>query len=78
MWCAEALHAVKHTMCLHLSDFYFRRTPLILSREDHGMSFVKSIADVMGEQLRWSASEKLEQINALQNKITWEFKSLEG
>jgi len=78
LWCAEALHAMKHTMCLHLSDFYFRRTPLVLSRQDHGLPLREALADVMGRYLGWSPRERQEEINALQNKITWEFKSLEG
>lgn len=76
LWCAEALHSVKHTMCLHLTDFYFRRTPLILSRADHGIPFVETIAEVMGRELGWSSAEKHNEINALQNKISWEFTSL--
>ena len=32
MWCAEALHAIEHTMCLSLGDFYLRRTHLVLAR----------------------------------------------
>jgi glycerol-3-phosphate dehydrogenase len=69
LWCAEARHAVKNTMCLHLADFYFRRTPLVLSRPDHGLPFVVAVAKVMGAQLGWSSSREEEEINALQNQI---------
>jgi glycerol-3-phosphate dehydrogenase len=72
MWCAEALHAVRNTMCLRLADFYFRRTHLILMRTDHGMPFAKSIAQTMGEVLDWDAREQQAQINALQNQLSWE------
>jgi glycerol-3-phosphate dehydrogenase len=76
MWCAEALHAVEHTMCMHLSDFYFRRTPLVLSRRDHGIPFAKAIAETMGARLGWNKGRELEEINALQNRLNWEFGSL--
>jgi glycerol-3-phosphate dehydrogenase len=72
MWCAEALHAIEHTMCLTLTDFYLRRTHLILAREDHGRPFVAGIARVMGERLGWDAQRRQEQINALQNQLSWE------
>lgn len=72
MWCAEALHAVEQTMCLHLTDFYFRRTPLVLSRRDHGIPFAKAIAETMGRRLGWNMSRQLEEINALQNQISRE------
>ena len=69
LWSAEALHAVEHAFTLHLGDFYFRRTPLILSRRDHGLPFAKSIAAVMGSRLGWNSSRQTEEINALQNQI---------
>ncbi len=69
MWCAEALHAVENTMCMRLSDFYFRRTPLVLSRRDHGLPFADSIARTMATQLGWNSERQKEEINALQNQI---------
>lgn len=72
VWCAEALHAIEHTMCLHLADFYFRRTPLVLSRKDHGLKFAGTVAEVMGARLGWSTDQRNEEINALQNQIAWE------
>lgn len=69
LWSAEALHAVNKTMCLHLTDFYFRRTPLVLSRTDHGLPFARGIAEVMGESLGWSEEQKTAEFNALQNQI---------
>lgn len=72
LWCAEALHAVEQTMCVHLSDFYFRRTPLVLSRRDHGIPFAAAVARVMAEPLGWDKTKQLEEINALQNQLSWE------
>ncbi|MGZ3723423.1 MAG: glycerol-3-phosphate dehydrogenase C-terminal domain-containing protein, partial [Bdellovibrionales bacterium] len=72
MWCAEALHAIENTMCLSLTDFYLRRTHLILAREDHGLLFAKAIAQVMGERLGWDANRREHEINALQNQLAFE------
>lgn len=69
LWSAEAVHAVTNTMCLHLADFYFRRTPLVLSRPDHGLPFARGIAEAMGEHLGWSEGQKNSEFNALQNQI---------
>ena len=76
LWCVEARHAVEQTMCMTLTDFYFRRTPLVLARKDHGLPFAPSIAQVMGELLGWNESQTQEQINALQNQIARELSSL--
>lgn len=72
MWCAEALHAIEHTMCLTLTDFYLRRTHLVLARTDHGLPFAVGIARVMGERLGWDEKRQREEINALQNQMSWE------
>lgn len=72
VWCAEALHAVERTMCASMTDFYFRRTPLVLSRKDHGLPFAGAIADTMGDVLGWDRERRNEEINALQNQIAWE------
>ncbi|MGE0529351.1 MAG: FAD-dependent oxidoreductase, partial [Bdellovibrionales bacterium] len=76
MWCAEALHAMEHTMCLRLVDFYFRRTPLVLARTDHGLAFNKALAAVMGTRLNWSSERRLEEINALQNYLRRELSAI--
>lgn len=78
LWCAEALHAVENTMCMHLTDFYFRRTPLILSRRDHGIPFAKAVAETMGSRLGWNLTRQLEEINALQNQISRELAATFG
>lgn len=72
MWCAEALHAVEHTMCVRLVDFYYRRTPMVLARKDHGLHFAKAIARTMGDRLGWSESRQKDEINALQNRLSWD------
>lgn len=69
LWCAEALHAIDHTMCVSLTDFYFRRTPLVLAREDHGLALAPEVARVMGARLGWTSARVSDEINALQNQL---------
>lgn len=73
VWAAEAMHAVEHTMCAHLSDFFARRSPLVLSRKDHGAEFIEAIAGTMAAYLGWNETQKREEINALQKSWAWEF-----
>lgn len=74
-WGMEAVHAMEHTLCLSLTDFYFRRTPLILSRPDHGLPFAKSIAKIMGDRLGWSEQRQNDEINALQKTVEKELQA---
>lgn len=76
LWCAEALHAVESTMCLHLEDFFLRRSPLVLSRRDHGSPYVQAIAEVMGARLGWSVSRRQDEINALQKRLAWDLSAV--
>jgi glycerol-3-phosphate dehydrogenase len=76
LWCAEAVHAVRNTMCLHLADFYQRRTPLVLSRRDHGLCVCDAVADTMATLLGWTSARRQEEINALQKKISWDLASV--
>jgi glycerol-3-phosphate dehydrogenase len=76
LWGMEAVHAAEHTLCLTLTDFYFRRTPMILARADHGIPFAANLAKVLGHRLNWSDSRRAEEINALQKHLAWELESL--
>ncbi len=59
VWCLEAMQAIENTMCLHIKDFYFRRTPLVLSFEDHGFQFLEDVGKVFQKYYSWS-DEKLQ------------------
>ncbi len=54
IWVIEAYFAVKNSQCLHLRDFMLRRSPLYLTRHDHGASVIESIIRVMKIELSWS------------------------
>ena len=56
-WELEACHAIYSNMCLGLVDFYTRRVPLMLSYQDHGLSFLPLIAEVFRRELKWTKNE---------------------
>ncbi|MCO5112627.1 MAG: glycerol-3-phosphate dehydrogenase/oxidase [Bdellovibrionaceae bacterium] len=60
IWEYEAAHAVRHTYCARLVDFYTRRVPLFLSKKDHGFKFLNRIGKVFKDYYGWD-QERLEQ-----------------
>ena len=56
-WMSEADFAIDHSQCLRLVDFYLRRSPLFLSRPDHGFMMVDAIARVFTEKALLSSGE---------------------
>ncbi len=69
MWTAEVRHAIHQTMCFGLIDFYVRRSPLFLSRPDHGLPLLPLISRVFAHDLGWSDSKRHEEMAALQAYI---------
>ncbi len=48
IWQLEAKHALKNTMCMNLRDFYLRRSPLFLAKQDHGLGLLPLIHQEFG------------------------------
>ncbi len=75
VWEMEALFAIENCMCGKLLDFYLRRSPLILSRQDHGRDLLQTLADLFAKKLDWS--EETRQLNIkeveqhLLNELAW-------
>jgi glycerol-3-phosphate dehydrogenase len=71
----EALHAIEHTMCFHLVDFYSRRVPLFLAEKDHGESLLPAVSAVFQRRLRWSENQLQEERKKLheygQKELSW-------
>jgi glycerol-3-phosphate dehydrogenase len=57
VWEMEANFAIHNTMCLHLRDFMLRRTPLFLSRADHGFPLLDSVTKVFQQEKNWSGTQ---------------------
>lgn len=53
----ELLHAIRHTLCLNLIDFYTRRYPFILSESNHGLEWLDVLGLLAQNELGWSDSE---------------------
>jgi glycerol-3-phosphate dehydrogenase len=73
IWSLEAHHAIDQTMCLNLADFFLRRTPLVLSRPDHGERFWPCVAKVFRERLGLSEADIEAQFKNLTEKMNSEF-----
>lgn len=61
----EAAHAIMNTMCMNLTDFYFRRVHLFLSEKDHGAEVLARVAAVFKSFLNWTDAQRDEQVRAL-------------
>lgn len=71
-WQLEAAHAIDHTMCLNLVDFYVRRVPLFLADPQHGWAYLDEICAVFREKLAWSESDMEKQIDTLRTYMAKE------
>ncbi len=69
LWQFEAEHAIDSTMCFHLRDFVLRRSPLFLSRPDHGFLFLDDIAQLFQKELGWSDNKRLEETEAVRQHL---------
>ncbi len=69
LWTAEAHHAIHHTMCIGLVDFYVRRSPLFLARKDHGLPLIALISRVFARELGWSDSKRQQEAASVQTFI---------
>ncbi len=77
-WQLEAAQAIEFTMCLNLVDFYSRRVPLFLARQDHGTPVLEEVTQVFAEILGWTP-EKIEHEKAqlkayMAHELSWQSK----
>lgn len=75
LWALEAAHAIDATSCLTIGDFLLRRTPLVLSRVDHGRAFLDAVTKVFRAKLQFSDAELKQQIldweKEMQQEMSW-------
>jgi len=71
----ELLHAIHHTMCFSLVDFYTRRYPFFLSEKNHGMEWLDVLGLLAQSELGWSQHElenqKLNLQKHMQRELDW-------
>lgn len=74
-WQYEAAHAIENNYCLNIKDFFSRRSPLILSQEDHGMRFIPEVSEVFMDLLGLTKDQVTRQIEDLKsyikNEMAW-------
>ena len=61
---AEVVHACRAEMALTLQDMLARRTRIAIEDRQRGVEVAGDVADLMANQLGWSAGQRREQINA--------------
>ncbi|MFO7273469.1 MAG: glycerol-3-phosphate dehydrogenase/oxidase [Bacillota bacterium] len=66
---AQARHAVRAEMAVHLLDVVRRRTDLMLFTPHNGRPYLRALADEMGALLGWSAEQKQAEIAAAEREI---------
>ncbi len=75
VWEYEAAHALEHTCCATLLDFYTRRVHLFLGKSDHGFKFLKRIGKIFKDYYSWTDEELNQQIqnvfNHSKSELSW-------
>ncbi|WP_374712959.1 glycerol-3-phosphate dehydrogenase/oxidase [Symbiobacterium terraclitae] len=66
---AQARHAVKAEMAVHLLDVVQRRTDLMLFTPHNGRPYLPALADEMGALLGWSEAQKQAEIAATEREL---------
>lgn len=59
---AEVRYAIEDEMAMTVTDFFTRRASLFYWTQDGGLDTVDAVADEMGQQLGWDASQREQQI----------------
>lgn len=75
-WRAEAKFSIENEMCLNLTDFYWRRSPLFLFHQDNGMKHLRALALTFAATLGWSDGETQEQMESVVSQAAKEKQAL--
>lgn len=62
----QIVYAVKEESCLHLDDFFLRRTSLFLKDRRLGLAAAGEAALIMGKVLGWSSSRRKNEVSRLE------------
>ncbi|MCB0366091.1 MAG: glycerol-3-phosphate dehydrogenase/oxidase [Bdellovibrionaceae bacterium] len=77
-WQAEALFAMENTMCLHLADFYLRRSPLFLADRGRGAKFLSCLNATFATQYGWNDAKQKEERDRLMAHVRRELAWMES
>jgi glycerol-3-phosphate dehydrogenase len=67
---SQLRYSIRHEMVLHLEDFYLRRQPLYLSREDHGLPWADMLAKVWAEETGEDESSTRKELSRLNDEFS--------
>lgn len=62
-------YSIHSEMALHLEDFYLRRVALYACRQDHGLPWAESLAQVWGQELGKSPTQIQVELDRLRSEI---------
>ncbi|MCB0385273.1 MAG: FAD-dependent oxidoreductase, partial [Bdellovibrionales bacterium] len=77
-WEAEALFAMENTMCLHLADFYLRRSPLFLADKQRGAQYLPALMMAFAEHYNWDDARQKEEKERLMAHVRRELAWMES
>ncbi len=72
LWALEARHAIHNLNCFNLLDFYVRRSPLFLSRRDHGLGLVAGLSRIFARELSWAEPVRQKAAASIQDHVRHE------
>jgi glycerol-3-phosphate dehydrogenase len=65
---AQVAFAVREEQCVRLADFLLRRS-LVGFRPDQGLGVAEAVANVMAEELKWTAARKTAEIRSYRELV---------
>lgn len=66
---AQLCHAMRTEMVMHLEDFFLRRVPLFLSRDDHGLPWAEGLSRIWAKEKGGGEAEAREEVKRLKEEI---------
>ena len=72
----QAKFAINEMMCHNLVDFYVRRSPLFLAMNDHGMEYIRDLAQVFANEFNWTNEQIREEVAKLKTFISDEMQAI--
>ncbi|MBC7384766.1 MAG: glycerol-3-phosphate dehydrogenase/oxidase [Cryobacterium sp.] len=66
---SQLRYAIRFEMVLGLDDFYFRRLPLYLGRQDHARDWIPSLSRVWAEERGFAEPERVRAVEKLERQI---------
>ncbi|MCC6138098.1 MAG: glycerol-3-phosphate dehydrogenase/oxidase [Bdellovibrionaceae bacterium] len=76
LWKAEAKFSFDQEMCFRIEDFYWRRSPLFLTKPDNGLSVLTALAEYFGTLNREDRESTKANVQKVVDKISLEKRAI--